>query len=315
MNKITATYQKSKYSNSEHFVIQIDGQTLDSILEKFYPGKSYLGLVPTLLDWLEDKKERELVWERIQADDKAIVPILMCPDDIDLWCTVIVVEVKKREKVVLWSRMGVDVGGSDNLPNSIGTSVEWFDKIPSYEFELDDYQKFISIFKNLIEIDEVKQKIKKWVDEIDEAISNTNKDYFFQLTNVANEFQILHNSSNTVAEKNESECLSKLNLGSFPQKWDEQKIQDIVVEAIKDIIEIQLSPLLFVHTAESISIGYKGSNVLKIEKNEIERLRLTHADILEGKGEINETDEEKSKRSFHFKTWLKKILPIKKLKT
>ncbi|MDD5934013.1 MAG: hypothetical protein PUC65_00350 [Clostridiales bacterium] len=39
--------------------------------------------------------------------DSAITPILSCPDDFDFSCIVIVVDVIKNEKVVVWKRIGV----------------------------------------------------------------------------------------------------------------------------------------------------------------------------------------------------------------
>ncbi|MCB9309495.1 MAG: T9SS type A sorting domain-containing protein [Lewinellaceae bacterium] len=100
MNRIQAKYEKSKYSKEPHLTINVDGNSLDKILHELYPDKNIIGLVPTILDCLEDPKERKLVWERFESEQKQVVPILMCPDDIYLWCTVINVEIEKTVSTV-----------------------------------------------------------------------------------------------------------------------------------------------------------------------------------------------------------------------
>jgi len=153
MNQIQAKYEKSKYSQKAHLTINVDGKYLDLILHEFYPNQNLIGLVPTLLNWLEDPKERQLVWNRIESNERQVVPILMCPDDVDLWCTVIVAEVEKTNDSVKWLRLGIDIGGPDNMPDSIGTTVDWFDKIEPMEFDKTEYEKFISEFKAAIDKD------------------------------------------------------------------------------------------------------------------------------------------------------------------
>lgn len=155
MNQIKAKYEKSEYSTEPHLTINVDGKSLDIILHELYPDKNLIGLIPTLLDCLEDSKERKLVWERFESEQKQIVPILMCPDDIDLWCTIINVEIEKTENSVKWSRIGLDNSEfENNSSESIGMTVEWFDKVKPMEFDKTEYQKFASEFKTKIEKDE-----------------------------------------------------------------------------------------------------------------------------------------------------------------
>ena len=54
------------------------------------------------LDWPGDVR---FVWHLINSD-AAIVPIYMCPDDLDFSCIVIVVEVEKTVSSVYWKRAG-----------------------------------------------------------------------------------------------------------------------------------------------------------------------------------------------------------------
>lgn len=156
MNAIQAKYEKSKYANEPHLTIHVDGNPLDRILHELYPTKNLIGLVPTLLDWLDDPKERALVWRRIKSKERQVVPILMCPDDVDLWCTIINVEIEKTAKTVKWNRIGLDNSSFENNSSElIGTTVEWFDKIQPMEFEKTEYDTFISVFKTEIEKDDI----------------------------------------------------------------------------------------------------------------------------------------------------------------
>ncbi len=151
MNKIQVKYEKSRYSDIPHLTINVDEKPLDVFLDELYPSKNLIGLVPTLLDRLEDRKERELVWSRIESEEKQVVPILMCPDDADLWCTVINVEVQKTEDSVKWLRLGIDNSDfKDNSSESIGTTVEWFDELQPMEFKKSEYEYFVSVFKKSI---------------------------------------------------------------------------------------------------------------------------------------------------------------------
>jgi len=54
------------------------------------------------LDFAGDVK---FVWHLVNSAS-AIVPVYMCPEDLDFSCIVIVVEVEKTEKTVCWKRAG-----------------------------------------------------------------------------------------------------------------------------------------------------------------------------------------------------------------
>lgn len=60
MNRIQAKCEASHYCKTPHLTINIDGKALDAILHELYPNKNLIGLVPTLLDSLEDKKKENL---------------------------------------------------------------------------------------------------------------------------------------------------------------------------------------------------------------------------------------------------------------
>jgi hypothetical protein len=178
MNKIQTTVSTSEYSTEQHLTINVDGISLDHLLHRIYPQKEMNGLVPTLLHWLDIPEERALVWNRIESKEKQIVPILMCPDDRDLYCTIIHVEVEKTEQSINWLRFGIDSGDAIGMPNSIGTTVDWLDKVPSMKFKLIDYQNVISTFKANLE----NSKIKREQAHKSEPLNSTSKDKTFTTT-------------------------------------------------------------------------------------------------------------------------------------
>ncbi len=89
MNIMYVEMLKSKYVSVEHPTILVDGVSLDLLLHNLYPDNLYLGLIPTITDWIHLKEEVELVISRFYSNlEKVILPILMCPDDFDLICTI-----------------------------------------------------------------------------------------------------------------------------------------------------------------------------------------------------------------------------------
>jgi hypothetical protein len=55
-------------------------------------NNQYLNLIPTWLGWLLNPNEQEDVWTktRLCESEITILPILICPDDLDFSCTVVV---------------------------------------------------------------------------------------------------------------------------------------------------------------------------------------------------------------------------------
>ena len=111
MHAISAETAKSAFVDTPHLVIAVDGRPLDLVLDAHRPQGDLKGLVPTLLDWLEDEGERAVVRDRVlpPIGETAVAPILMCPDDLDFFCTVVVAEVETSAEAVQWTRLGLDM--------------------------------------------------------------------------------------------------------------------------------------------------------------------------------------------------------------
>ncbi|AFH61321.1 hypothetical protein ACVNS2_11840 [Paenibacillus caseinilyticus] len=143
VNKIEVVLMKSTYCEVEHQTIVIDGIPLDLLLHSQYPSDNLVGMIPTIVDWVDDSRQKELLKERFNSEGKEIVlPVLMCPDDCDLWCTVIVANVVKIDEFIIWKQIGIDMITRDELLmgyDGIGSKVNWLDKIHPMTFQETQY--------------------------------------------------------------------------------------------------------------------------------------------------------------------------------
>ncbi|MCZ8517487.1 hypothetical protein O9H85_35145 [Paenibacillus filicis] len=148
VNKIEVVSMKSAYSDVEHHTIIIDGISLDLVIHRQYPSDNLLGMIPTIIDWVDDPKEKEFLKKRFNSEGKEVVlPVLMCPDDCDLLCTVIVANVVKADGFIIWERIGIDMSYEEFKLlgcDGIGSTVDWLEKIPAMIFEETQYSSQLS---------------------------------------------------------------------------------------------------------------------------------------------------------------------------
>jgi len=158
MNSIKGILDKSDYEGYFDFLnFQIDGYWLDEKLEELYPDYSIKDNIPTLLFALESEKEQEIVWDRIlpKENETTVCPILMCPDDCDFICTLIVAEIENCGSTIRWNKIGFDMTKS-NLPEKVGSKVDWFNNFNFLEFESSQYSIMISEFKKHYALDKLR---------------------------------------------------------------------------------------------------------------------------------------------------------------
>ena len=150
MNSIVAERQRSRYVPEPHLVLVIDGLPLDSRVAKA-AGDDVKGLVPTLLDWLEDDSEQRTVWDRIlpKNGETTIAPVLMCPDDLDLVCTTVVAEARTTRNEVRWDRLGLLLDILKDNGDDTGPNVDWFDDIGPFVFDREQYGAALDCFKRI----------------------------------------------------------------------------------------------------------------------------------------------------------------------
>ncbi|RCW40099.1 hypothetical protein [Paenibacillus prosopidis] len=148
VNKIEVVPMKSEYCKVEHHTIVIDGTPLDLLLHNYYPSNNLLGMIPTIIDWVYDPKEKECIKGRYNSISKEVVlPVLMCPDDCDLLCTVIVANVVKADGYIIWKKVGIDMSTREDMLlgcERIGSKVDWLDRISPMTFEEAQYSSHLS---------------------------------------------------------------------------------------------------------------------------------------------------------------------------
>lgn len=113
MNSITVKKVKTCYDYSTHYWL-VDGKPVDYYLDEGIQNNpalsnmsSMLGLLPAWGGELEWQWENDFIWEMVDSSEELNVPILVCPDDCDLSCTVIVAHIRKDNDKVFWERMGL----------------------------------------------------------------------------------------------------------------------------------------------------------------------------------------------------------------
>ncbi|MEC0204879.1 hypothetical protein P4H39_19925 [Paenibacillus lautus] len=151
INKISVENMISKYVKETHPIIYIDGKPLDHILNDLYPEDMVLGLIPTIVEWMSFDEEAKLVENTFDLTDEVkILPILMCPDDCDLSCTLIVAEVETANEQVMWKRIGIDMNNPKDLIDQnkfLETGVRWLNKVPRMIFSNEDFKTLEKIYK------------------------------------------------------------------------------------------------------------------------------------------------------------------------
>lgn len=149
MNRIQAVLESDSFEDEDYLMIHVDGKPLDLLLSEASPEDQLDGLVPTLLGWMEDDSDREIVWSRFlpEGDARIRAPILMCPEHRDLLCTTIVAEVRVKGNTVEWRRLGIDDTPEEDLPSLVGQDVFWIQGVGPFEFDRKEYVQVMSAFR------------------------------------------------------------------------------------------------------------------------------------------------------------------------
>lgn len=146
MDTIEVKSYKTKFASAEHPMIFVNSSSLDELLENYFENDWLVGLVPSVT-WLWNEEEKFIAIERLKNKiiGSTIVPLLVCPDDCDFACSVLIVEVENKEESVMWNRFGFD--RSHN--GVVGTTVEWFEKELRFEFAKSSYEQFRDVIVKL----------------------------------------------------------------------------------------------------------------------------------------------------------------------
>ena len=115
MNKIKISYVKTIYNYLEYYWT-IDDKLIVEYLD-FYVNKglcpklksmgTMMGLMNAWTGQLLWKPDNDFIWELIDCKQDINLPILVCEDDCDLNCIVIMVSICKTDKFVYWNKIGL----------------------------------------------------------------------------------------------------------------------------------------------------------------------------------------------------------------
>jgi len=109
MNKIQAKY----ITSYDQYIpaIFIDDQPLDQLISIAAGDDFYRNL---WCAWLSDEdQERKYIWTLLEEKREVNVPVLLCPDDMDFSCVIIVAQVCFAQDTVTWGKIGCVTGKFD----------------------------------------------------------------------------------------------------------------------------------------------------------------------------------------------------------
>ncbi len=147
LNKIEAMKYQGPYAGTPYLMFSTDGTPLDTWLQEHTGDQTYVGLIPALTE-LTDERQLKVAWERIIPTSRSpIAPILICPDDLDFWCTTVVAEIcKENEEEVCWRRLGFNTTPPYH-PEDLGTAVRWIEGVGPLRFGRAEYILCIEQFR------------------------------------------------------------------------------------------------------------------------------------------------------------------------
>lgn len=114
MNRIEVKQVMNRYDYPEPYWI-IDGKPITAYLDEAIQRKpipdikrfgTLLGLLPAWSGELEWQWENDFIWELVDSKEELNVPILVCEDDCDLSCIVLVAHIRKEGDKVYWDKLG-----------------------------------------------------------------------------------------------------------------------------------------------------------------------------------------------------------------
>lgn len=138
--RIEAVLYQSRYAETDHWVMSIDGVALDEWLESgTMRSQKFAGLVPALGNLIQ-RDEESIAWQRILPlpGCTTIAPLLVCPEHKDFSCMVVLAEVFHGENQIIWKRFGINVASAAS-PDDIGSTVEWIPELGPLVFEMQAY--------------------------------------------------------------------------------------------------------------------------------------------------------------------------------
>ncbi len=152
MNKLTMiNVQQKLQPEAFRSELMVDGIAINEWLAEFTDKNTQLkdldvkelGL-SLALDLYSDTK---IVWYylgQLGNGNVSYIPLLVCPEDNDLSCTVIVTEQCVIDDIITWKRFGLLKGSSQAQDPD---TIDWFETIPELTFTRDNFKNVFGQFK------------------------------------------------------------------------------------------------------------------------------------------------------------------------
>ena len=118
MNRIHMELVQTIYDYGEYYWM-IDGRPIVRYLNEAVSAGacprlevfgSLEGLLPAWTGELVWKAENRFIWEMVDSAEDLNVPVLVCEDDCDLSCIVIMAKIRKEPGTVYWDSLGAEFG-------------------------------------------------------------------------------------------------------------------------------------------------------------------------------------------------------------
>lgn len=148
LHTIKAARHQAKFSRNACAWLLIDDVGVEKWLAEHLEDEqvSFLGLS---LIWLTNDAEEALAKRRFTPGEdgsSTIVPLLVCSDDMDFGCTVLVAEQVVQGDSLIWIRFGWSL--SEGL--EVGAQTRWISGSQPVEFELEDFKCAMEDFERIL---------------------------------------------------------------------------------------------------------------------------------------------------------------------
>lgn len=134
----------NKLSIDKNGFFLIDNECINNIFEKIHGSNNFFEWLVSSL-YIENSGELCYIKELIERRISCNFPVLVCGDDLDFSCTIVVVKVEWTENQVIWTKFGTvkkDLNYWENYRNSGIRKVEnWSDN---------DWEKYGSVAYDLL---------------------------------------------------------------------------------------------------------------------------------------------------------------------
>ncbi|QXI26379.1 hypothetical protein [Pseudomonas vanderleydeniana] len=148
LHSIRAARHQAKFSRSACAWLMVDGMGIEQWVAQHldYELAAMLGLS---LIWLLEEEEQELAKRRFAPGEdgtSTLVPLLVCADDMDFDCTVLMVEQVVANDTVTWVRFGLSVSGG----LEVGAQTRWMENCQPVSFALSAFQQALEDFEVIL---------------------------------------------------------------------------------------------------------------------------------------------------------------------